>query len=1276
MHKLHILTLFFFVISSASAQFVIDRNKIYGGNSGDEAKDLAANAAHTLFYFGGRTFSSDGDLPGNQGGSDFWIMKRNADGGLLWSKNYGGLSNDDLVKVMPHTDGGVLAFGTTHTSQGQFGTILGLAGGWLMRTNTNGNIIDGKIFGGQVTETAIDAERAINGDVVMLLQAGSTTLNGQTNHGIVDTWVVKVNSNFAILWTQLLGGTGSDIPSAITTDINGNIYIAAQTNSTFPSLPSNKGGFDTWIMKLDPNGQLLWQKSFGGNANDIPTDIILHPDGFVYVAIQSQSDSDDFDTNSGLNDIWILKLSEPDGNLLSKKRFGGSGNDQGAIMDLFKTDQLVVSSSTTSGDEQLTGNKGLSDVWIMTTDLNLNLLHQMNYGGSLNDVTADILAIDTAFHVLNSSLSNDKNVPANVISQQDMWYFTLNTHPQPCSDAFTCESDTFPTNILYPPDNNALTCVSGCTAGLGPGPDFFNTPCSDFLTPTAYFKVVTDTTSDLLTVSVTSDDFNRPRIAIFKTTNCSTYTQVQCASGTEGSVVISYLEVEPLTTYVIAVTDEEGNIGEFDFCASSLHVNFCNEGDRIYVTNTSKGSPASGPYKPGELVTFCYELYDWNKIECNGFQGLVPSFGPAWDSTSLDLFGMPLIVDTLLAPIQEGFWEWYKVGDVHYNISNPINGYDGGQGMPAGWYFTNTGDPIPHDKPDQTTGDNNDCLPTPSDKWKVCFTLKAVDDCEANLDATVQMRTFSDGELGSRLSLGCAYDQPEIYHAIMRCCLNPGITNIQDFSICSGDTISFVPETNLIPPVNFSWVATPDPFVSGSSNGFHQDKFYQVLNSSAIIPQNVRYSIRAEAGGCETGLDEFTVMVRQVPSAQLTLSGPSVICSGATVTLNIQLLGTPPFAIGLYRDNELFGNILSETNTISVDVDPVFSSSLRIGTLSDASCEGVGSGTVNVTVSPISTGLLDTAICQGEILVIGNMTFADPGNYSVLLEDQSVNGCDSMVNINLAVIPSLTQNITETICHGDSIVVAGMVFKETTHETIEYPGPEGCPNFINLDLTVKDTFTMTISQTICFGDTLNFEGIKVFQPGDYSHTEEVRPGCYEETVLHLTVLPQLLINDLVIQADNGHTSGAIIVEIVGGASPYTFKWNTGQTTESLFNIATGHYVLTVTDANGCKEEFEFEVPFVDATHDPGPLPQLMCYPTLLGQNQKIRLINNGKENLRIDRLEFNTLSGERRLLEKDINIPAEETIYEEVPAAITPGIYVLTAILKNGMEMHWKLVIQ
>ena len=654
----------------------------------------------------------------------------------------------------------------------------------------------------------------------------------------------------------LLGGTGADMPNAIATDINGNLFIAATSDSNLPGLPMNAGGKDFWIIKLSPAGDILWQKSFGGSADETASDIIVHPDGNIYVAAHSNSVDGDFDENYGINDFWILKLDQEDGSTGGIFNYGGSGNDYDGKLAVFDDTHVAASVSSTSKDVDLSGNKGFGDVWNFTIDLNGQIVSQMNYGGSLSDVSGQLLIVDSIYHVFATTLSKDKNVPDNSIAQFDTWYYTLNPNPDTCSTQFLCLPDSMLNNHLFPPANEALICVEGCTAGYGNGPFLNDDDCPDFDHSTAYFYITTDTAADLLTLSVNSNEFNRPQIGLFRSINCTTFQPIECATGEDGRVVMNYISILPNTTYVLAISDMEGNLGDFELCVTSIDVEFCNKNDRIYVTETSMGSPSSGPFLPGEEVQVCYELTDWDKLECNGFQGVVPTFGPGWADSSFGLDGQPALVDLMFVPATEGFWDWYELGDVRYNTSNPVNGYSGDQGMPPGWYFTNTTNSPPATKPDETTGDLDNCVSN-ADTWKVCFTLTVVDQCESNLDCSITMKTFADGEIGRNTSLACGYDQEEVFEAYMACCINPSVDFIQDFSICSGDTLNFKPETNLLPTVYYSWTADPDPFIFGAASGNHLSQFYQILTNESVIPQTVRYSILAENDDCETEFREF-----------------------------------------------------------------------------------------------------------------------------------------------------------------------------------------------------------------------------------------------------------------------------------------------------------------------------------------------------------------------------------------------------------------------------------
>jgi hypothetical protein len=122
--------------------------------------------------------------------------------------------------------------------------------------------------------------------------------------------------------------------------------------------------------------------------------------------------------------------------------------------------------------------------------------------------------------------------------------------------------------------------------------------------------------------------------------------------------------------------------------------------------------------------------------------------------------GRPINIDTMLIPIApNGDWRWWQLGSVHYNFTNPVWGYAGGQTLPTGWYFVNEDDPPPNDDPDQSIGDLTDCENDDS-RWKVCFTLMTKSECTENLDCSVTIKSFADGEIGAIVSQACQNDPP------------------------------------------------------------------------------------------------------------------------------------------------------------------------------------------------------------------------------------------------------------------------------------------------------------------------------------------------------------------------------------------------------------------------------------------------------------------------------------------------------------------------------------
>jgi hypothetical protein len=378
----------------------------------------------------------------------------------------------------------------------------------------------------------------------------------------------------------------------------------------------------------------------------------------------------------------------------------------------------------------------------------------------------------------------------------------------------------------------------------------------------------------------------------------------------------------------------------------------------------------------------------------------------------------------------------------------------------------------------------------------------------------------------------------------------------------------------------------------------------------------------------------------------------------------------------LTRDNIFFANVLSETPTISIDIDPVLSGRFRIGSLRDFYCEGEGQGFVNVTVLPVGTSFIDTSLCEGGSIEFGEETFDVAGSYVITLENEAQNNCDSVISLSLSFTPSLTEFIDSELCLGDTLFVLGVPYTVTTHELIEFTAPSGCPGFIQLDLLVSDTFKHELDQTICGGDTLEFEGIAVFETGTYSHIEELELGCFSQTTLHLTVLPEIAINDLSIQSDNGNNSGAILVEFTGGSPPLTYLWNTGQQTGSLFNIMHGNYSLTVTDRQGCTGVFQFNVPMGTSVNNAGSHQAIKLWPNLLSAGDDIFIFAPTTEALTITNISWWDINGKSVAKSEQLYDFTSSPLIIQVPYHIVSGLYLMRMTSDDGHSSWHKIVVE
>ena len=215
--------------------------------------------------------------------------------------------------------------------------------------------------------------------------------------------------------TNCYGGDGDDIAYSIYKTLDNGLILAGSSNSLNGNISNHPFlGDDFWIVKLDNQMNIEWEKTYGGSFEEIAYSIIQLLDSSYVVVGSSKSQDGDVSFHYGLNDFsdcWIIKLDKL-GNLQWEKSLGGSQIDYG-VKILQDGNELVVLGVSSSNDGDVTGHHGDTsnfDNWVVKLDLNGNVIWAYSFGGSLYDFPGDIIKTDFGYAVCGSSGSNDGDV--------------------------------------------------------------------------------------------------------------------------------------------------------------------------------------------------------------------------------------------------------------------------------------------------------------------------------------------------------------------------------------------------------------------------------------------------------------------------------------------------------------------------------------------------------------------------------------------------------------------------------------------------------------------------------------------------------------------------------------------------------------------------------------------------------------------------------------------------------------------------------------------------
>ena len=288
--------------------------RCYGGTGleiANQVKELAGGG----YVFVGEEASTDGDVSGDQGGVDCWLVHVDAYGEPLFSASLGGTGVDKAYTIDLCSDGGFIIGGTTWSDDGQVTGYHGQMDMWLMRVSSAGDLLWQRCLGGTSQDWLQSVRQRETGDFILAGYTYSDDGDISGNHGDWDFWVSVVNEVGEMTWQRCLGGSDREWAHSVELADDGGAVITGFTRSNDGQVSGNHGSDDAWVVKLGSGGDFVWQKCFGGGSDEWPRCIsAAGPGSYILAAHTLSGTSGDVLCGSGLSerDFWLARITPSD----------------------------------------------------------------------------------------------------------------------------------------------------------------------------------------------------------------------------------------------------------------------------------------------------------------------------------------------------------------------------------------------------------------------------------------------------------------------------------------------------------------------------------------------------------------------------------------------------------------------------------------------------------------------------------------------------------------------------------------------------------------------------------------------------------------------------------------------------------------------------------------------------------------------------------------------------------------------------------------------------
>lgn len=286
----------------------------YGGVGNDQGLS-AIETSNGEIIIGGESGSKTGNMSHHIGALDAWIAKLDAGGNVLLEKTFGGRGNERVLKLMELKKDRYLAVCNTTSTDGDVKGQMGGKDAWLVCFSKNFDIVWQRNYGGSDFDEPHSIIRASNGDLVL---TGSTfsddnDLDLAEIHGMGESWIFRISDQGNFRWSQTFGGARSEGGNGVAQTPDGGFIMVGCSNSKDNYVTQNHGLYDAFVVRVDSMGRKIWWHNFGGEKFDYLYDVMAIEGGNYLAFGFAESQKGDLlplSKNAG-NDFWFVRFGDP-----------------------------------------------------------------------------------------------------------------------------------------------------------------------------------------------------------------------------------------------------------------------------------------------------------------------------------------------------------------------------------------------------------------------------------------------------------------------------------------------------------------------------------------------------------------------------------------------------------------------------------------------------------------------------------------------------------------------------------------------------------------------------------------------------------------------------------------------------------------------------------------------------------------------------------------------------------------------------------------------------